>query len=72
MIWLKKQVQVVYYRKFFVDGVTGIAKLSCFKEKHLSAVILRNWCSQKVCLQSTTLLKGRLRHKCFSVNLAKS
>ena len=59
-------------KKLFIEGVTGIAKLSCFKEKHLSAVIIRNWCSQKICLQSATLLKGRLRHKCFPANLAKS
>ena len=69
----------INFKKFFNCFIIGnfslrvsLAKLSCFKEKHLPAATLRNWCLKKVYLQSTTLLKGRLLHNCFLANLAKS
>ena len=46
----------INFKKFFNWFIIGnfslrvsLAKLSCFKEKHLPAVTLRNSCSQKSC-----------------------
>ena len=56
---------IVINKIYFFPKETGIAKLSCLKEKQPFAVILQNSCSEKICLQSTTLFKEKLRHSRF-------
>ena len=63
----------INFKKFFNCFIIGnfslrvsLAKLSCFKEKHLPAVTLRNWCSQKSLPPVCNFIKRETTSQLFS------
>ena len=69
--FFKKRSWLLYYRKFFVEDVTGIDKFSCLRE-----AAIRSYYTKRVFLKNLppvcNFIKRETSHRCFPANLGKS